>query len=497
MDKQIDQNVSNYSHMETKRIVSKKDNIDRPTITNKTRSKNIKKRDDFHDEKLSFTSISNDGNDGNYMYSDIWICMEQALKLAEKNNTSRTPSASFLRAELREEFKFPNASIQFIMNYNLQNGDDHIKYIYAFCNKYIILFDIYKVNTMGGKQSKWISNQFVRIGPSNSSLNIPWYRSFSIVDYGHHFELVVSKTFTTRFRQIDFNLHPEFKNKLHRFSFVPLNTNKLYESDECTNKEIKQFDKDSQPLHKKEIKQVDKDIEFSNPNDYQLRPSNPNDYQSRPSIHVITTDKSNKQKYSHSNTSDVLSEMKCQMYPKSKITGVSQSLSPCVQNHSPDSQHPQHSQFKSCSSHGSDKPNTNSRQTRATISQSSYNTQNNQNKISKSEYFYNSLNDVIRKSISNCVLDNNNFKFALKKKLKEIEGVIVHFSENIEILNNMLLCFDKKHNIFLNSDIYTHLIQHDATARKYCIDLITAMELELKELKELENLFTLQLKELN
>jgi hypothetical protein len=83
--------------------------------------------------KNDFTTIYNDGNDGNHSLSCIWISLVQFIKIINPN------MSSFTATDLRELVDFPDASMMFELNAISSHG----LYLQEICN-------IFNLNVLNG-----------------------------------------------------------------------------------------------------------------------------------------------------------------------------------------------------------------------------------------------------------------------------------------------------------------------------------------------------------
>ncbi|VBB18855.1 hypothetical protein YASMINEVIRUS_1387 [Yasminevirus sp. GU-2018] len=159
-----------------------------------------------------FTAIINSGKDGVYSDSCAWIAMSQAISLANNTDEHASPTP----VELRTEFKFPPKSIQFVIDFDKYSpgyGSGHNKFMQAVCNTYNVEFHIYIANYTGAPGSTWIGNSAIIF--TDEKMNVPVQRKFAIINYGGHYELIVSKTPSTPRHQLRGRPHW----KLRSYSF--------------------------------------------------------------------------------------------------------------------------------------------------------------------------------------------------------------------------------------------------------------------------------------
>jgi hypothetical protein len=171
--------------------------------------------------KTPFTAISNDGFDGKYRSSCMWIALTQAIRLSRLSTQGKN---SVNVPQFRDKYGFPQESIPFVINYDCYTDfeeefeEDHKNYLQRVCNDYNLELDIYLANYTGNVGSVWIGNHAIRMKPKNYDKK-KWYDRFSIVDYGNHYELIVSDTPTTHKIQTTYGVFNT--SNLRNYKYVP------------------------------------------------------------------------------------------------------------------------------------------------------------------------------------------------------------------------------------------------------------------------------------
>lgn len=162
--------------------------------------------------KSSFIVIKNDGFDGVFKSACLWISISNALQISSK--TKSYPTA----LTLREQAEFPSKSVQFELNTFDANETEkiHTDALRRICAMYNIEIHFYTANYSGGVGSTWIGQCGVIVG-SESNNNSIRTRKFAIVNYGGHYELIVSKTPTTRSYFVNKRFFPQLCLKTYRY----------------------------------------------------------------------------------------------------------------------------------------------------------------------------------------------------------------------------------------------------------------------------------------
>lgn len=152
--------------------------------------------------KTYITYNSNNEYDVTFSKSCMWISLAQALTIAEGFIVSP--------CSLRQMYGFPNESVDFIVfdsgtsNISDSVGINHISYLRRVCDEKNIKIDIYMANCGKTEGSFWIGKPAISVSPLLvADKDIDDNHRFSIVNFpGYHYELIVSKTATTKHHQI-------------------------------------------------------------------------------------------------------------------------------------------------------------------------------------------------------------------------------------------------------------------------------------------------------